>query len=307
MLNEYDYEIEKILDEIEKIDNLLKMYKIYKEKNVDKYLLLLNDLVKIPDKWVDTYEQYKNNVFDRKNISYKTIIKYNKNFELKVDLINKKIEVLNKCLTDLEIKECVKKYNVLEEDFIKLEKENKFNEYKLKIAKRIFVSAQKQLEEHIKKVFGGITISHIYEKIEPHKRFKELQYQIDFNDDGKPELYVKVLNDKKDSIIPELFFSSAQLNTVALSIFFGGALSTSNPKVKTIFIDDPIGHFDDLNVLSFIDVIRTIISETDWQIIISTHEENFYEIMKVKLNSKYYNSKFLIFKDEGVVVEDNML
>ena len=60
-------------------------------------------------------------------------------------------------------------------------------------------------------------------------------------------------------------------------------------------------------MLSFIDVIRTIISETDWQIIISTHEENFYEIMKVKLNPQYYNSKFLVFKDEGTVVEDNTL
>ena len=106
---------------------------------------------------------------------------------------------------------------------------------------------------------------------------------------------------------PELFFSSAQLNAVALSVFLGGALSSYNSKVKTIFIDDPIGHFDDLNVLSFIDVIRTIISETDWQIIISTHEENFYEIMKVKLNPQYYNSKFLVFKDEGIVVEDEVM
>ena len=75
-------------------------------------------------------------------------------------------------------------------------------------------------------------------------------------------------------------------------------------KVNTIFIDDPIGHFDDLNILSFIDVLRTIITETNWQIIISTHEENFYEVMKIKLNSKYYNSKFFKFKDEGNIEED---
>ena len=74
--------------------------------------------------------------------------------------------------------------------------------------------------------------------------------------------------------------------------------------VDTIFIDDPIGHFDDLNILSFIDVLRTIITETNWQIIISTHDENFYEVMKIKLNSKYYNSKFFKFKDEGNIEED---
>lgn len=307
LVNKYDCEIEKILFEIKEIEKLLQSYRIYRGKNTERYSLITNSLEKTPDKWVDTYKQYKNNVFKRKSISYKTIVKYKKNLDFKMDLAQKKIEVLNKCLSDLAIKEYVKKYNRLEEERIKVQKEKKFSECKLEIAEQIFLSAQKQLEEHIKKVFGGITISHIYEKIEPHKRFRRLQYQIDFSDDGKPELYVKVLNDKEDGVIPELFFSSAQLNAVALSVFLGGALSASNPKIKTIFIDDPIGHFDDLNVLSFIDVIRTIISETDWQIIISTHEENFYEIMKVKLNSQYYNSKFLIFKDEGTVVEDNAL
>lgn len=307
LINEYDCELEKNLLEIEGTEKLLQLYRIYSDKNIERYSLLLNDLEKTPDKWVDTYKKYKNNVFKRKSISFKTIAKYKKNLECKEDLAQKKIEVLNKCLSDLAIKEYVKKYNRLEEERTKLQMEKEFGECKLQIAKQIFLSAQKQLEEHIKKIFGGITISHIYEKIEPHKRFRRLQYQIEFSDDGKPELYVKVLNDEEDGVVPELFFSSAQLNTVALSVFLGGALSSHNPEVKTIFIDDPIGHFDDLNVLSFIDVIRTIISETDWQIIISTHEENFYEIMKVKLNPKYYNSKFLVFKDEGIVVEDEVL
>ena len=291
LVNEYDCEIKKILFEIKETEKLLQSYRIYSDKNIQKYSMLLNDLKKKPANWVETYEKYKNNVFKGNSISLKTITKYKKVLECKENLAQKKIEVLNKCLSDLAIKEYVKKYNRLEEERIELQKEKEFIECKLQIAKQIFLSAQKQLEEHIKKIFGGITISHIYEKIEPHKRFRRLQYQIEFSDEGKPELYVKALNDEEDGVVPELFFSSAQLNTVALSVFLGGALSSHNPEVKTIFIDDPIGHFDDLNVLSFIDVIRTIISETDWQIIISTHEENFYEIMKVKLNPKYYNSK----------------
>ena len=91
---------------------------------------------------------------------------------------------------------------------------------------------------------------------------------------------------------------------IALSIFWGGALSISEPKLNTILIDDPIGHFDDINVLSFIDVLRTIINKTNWQIIISTHEENFYEIMKVKLSSECYNSKFFVFESEGTIIQD---
>lgn len=306
-ISEYNDGINKMESDISQIQDTLESYKIYQTDNTEKYLLLLNKL-KIPtNKRIDKYEQYRNNVFNKKCISHKTILKYKNIFEQNVDWAQKKIEILNNCLSDLSIKECIKKYNELEEEREKLQLECKLSECKLKVAEEIFSSAQTQLEEHIKNVFGGITISHIYEKIEPHKRFRHLQYQIVFNDDGKPELYIKALNGKEDGVIPELFFSSAQLNAVALSVFLGGALSATNPSTNTIFIDDPIGHFDDLNVLSFIDVIRTIISETNWQIIISTHEENFYELMKVKLSSKYYNSKFFIFKDEGTVVEDSLI
>lgn len=307
LIKEYNYEIEKYLSSIKEIDKLLQVYKIYHYKNVEQYSSLVSKL-NIPEEgWVDIFRKYKNSVFKKKTISHKTILHFKMKLDSKVDMAQKKIEALSRCLSDLSIKESINTYNRLEEERIKLQEKEHFVTRKLEIAEKIFFSAQRQLEEHIKNVFGGITISHIYEKIEPHKRFRQLEYQIGFNNDGVPELYIKVLNDKEEGVIPELFFSSAQLNTVALSVFLGGALTAINPKIKTIFIDDPIGHFDDLNVLSFIDVLRTIISETDWQLIISTHEENFYEIMKVKLNPKHYNSKFLVFEDEATLREDNRL
>ena len=96
LINEYDCELEKNLLEIEETEKLLQLYRIYSDKNIERYSLLLNDLEKTPDKWVDTYKKYKNNVFKRKSISFKTIAKYKKNLECKEDLAQKKIEVLNK-------------------------------------------------------------------------------------------------------------------------------------------------------------------------------------------------------------------
>ena len=117
-----------------------------------------------------------------------------------------------------------------------------FSENKEKIAKDIFSDCENSVGGAYKrKAFGGVTISQIYSKIEPHKRFTKLQYKVSINDNSAPELYMKVSNSKNEDIMPELFFSSAQLNTVALSVFLGGALSASNQKVNTIFIDDPIG------------------------------------------------------------------
>lgn len=304
VINEYNNEIKTNISKLRTVEELLKQYKIYRSQNVDNYTLHLKNLDSKSEEWIDTYKEYKNNVFKKNVIALKTVIKFKNELDSKIDLAQKKLQILNRCLHDYTIKETIKNYNCLIADKIKKQKERDFESCKAKIAEQILSSAKKQLENHIKNVFGGITISHIYEKIEPHKRFKKLEYQIGFNDNEKPELYVKVLNNEEEGVTPELFFSSAQLNTVALSVFLGGALSSTDPQIKTIFIDDPIGHFDDLNVLSFIDVLRTIVSETDWQIIISTHEENFYDIMKVKLNPEYYNSKFLVFEDEGTVVED---
>ncbi|NGT27520.1 hypothetical protein G6Z19_12505, partial [Clostridium perfringens] len=70
-------------------------------------------------------------------------------------------------------------------------------------------------------------------------------------------------------------------------------------KVKTIFIDDPVGHFDDINVLAFVDLLRNIIVDGKWQIVISTHDESFFNLLKNKISDDYYNSKFITFSSIG--------
>lgn len=304
IIEEYKDKIQQCEFEKKEVQDMLKKYNIYYTDNIEKYRSLLETKKIESADWVERYEQYKEKLFQKQNISKKTITLYLKKVDFNINTAQEKLKIWNECMSDVIVKDFVNEYNHIIEEKVELQQKRTFSENKEKIAKDIFQTVRTQLEEHIKKAFGGVTISQIYSKIEPHKRFTKLQYKVSINDNSAPELYMKVLNSKNEDIMPELFFSSAQLNTVALSVFLGGALSASNPKVNTIFIDDPIGHFDDLNVLSFIDVLRTIISETDWQIIISTHEESFYEIMKVKLNPKYYNSKFLIFKDEGNVEED---
>ncbi len=73
---------------------------------------------------------------------------------------------------------------------------------------------------------------------------------MNFNEKDEPQLFIEVCEGEESSkevYRPETYFSTAQLNTVAFSSFFGRALSTNNLPVKTICIDDPIGHFDDMN------------------------------------------------------------
>lgn len=121
----------------------------------------------------------------------------------------------------------------------------------------------------------------------------------------EPQLFIEVCEGEESSkevYRPETYFSTAQLNTVAFSSFFGRALSTNNLPVKTICIDDPIGHFDDMNILGFTDMVRCILEKQDCQIIMSTHEEKVYQIMKRKLDPNFYNTLFIQLDNSEKVI-----
>lgn len=116
-------------------------------------------------------------------------------------------------------------------------------------------------------------------------------------DAQKGELFITLSESESDSdsdYRPEIYFSTAQLNTVAFSSFFSRALDRKNNlPIQTIFIDDPIGHFDDMNILGFADLMRSLIDNSNWQIVISTHDEKIFRILQRKLSGEYYSSCFL--------------
>ncbi len=159
------------------------------------------------------------------------------------------------------------------------------------------MASKEVLQESLRTYFGQNTINRIYQKLDPHEIMKNVRYEIDFEKE-KPELYI-YMNSNSDEHIseegyqPELFFSTAQLNTVAFSSFFGRALERHDLPIGTIFIDDPIDNFDDMNMLGFADLIRSIIESTDCQIVMTTHDPKVLGIMQRKLDPAYHSSRFI--------------
>ena len=129
--------------------------------------------------------------------------------------------------------------------------------------------------------------------------YKKVSYEIMYNDEkNEPELYIKTQADEREPYHPELFFSTAQLNTVALSSFLSRALSLTGIPIGTIVIDDPVGHFDDMNILGFADLMRSIIEKSKKQIVITTHDETVYQIFRRKLPPEIYRSRFIDMTEE---------
>jgi exonuclease SbcC len=61
---------------------------------------------------------------------------------------------------------------------------------------------------------------------------------------------------------------------------------------------------DSINILSTIDLLRSIVVNHKKQIILSTHDENFHNLLKKKMPSNLFNSKFMELKTFGKVKND---
>lgn len=165
----------------------------------------------------------------------------------------------------------------------------------------------KYLTDQIDSFFYEGLINDLYRKIDPHPDYKTVTFKCDFTD-TKPRLNVCVYQEKQNElIIPNLYFSTAQLNILSLSIFLAKALNVKDEKgnsIDCIFIDDPIQSMDSINILSTIDLIRSIVVNQKKQIILSTHDENFHNLLKKKMPTNLFNSKFMELETFGKVKKD---
>ena len=164
------------------------------------------------------------------------------------------------------------------------------------------------LEDSIKQYFHTDLINQLYTTIDPHPDFKEIQFDCKIPETGsRAELNITLKNPEDGSVIsPNLYFSSAQINVLSLSIFLARALNvkdTDGNSVDCIFIDDPIQSMDSINVLGLIDLFRNLCSKFDKQLIISTHDQNFHELLKKKMPKGIFNAKYLELESFGKVVE----
>ncbi len=161
-----------------------------------------------------------------------------------------------------------------------------------------------RLQRRVRGFFYTDLINAIYRKIDPHPDFKRVLFDCEFSESDRPRLNVLVADDKGEAIAPSLYFSAAQVNILSLSIFLARALhvkQADGSDVQCIFIDDPIHSMDSINVLSTIDLLRSISSNFDRQIILSTHDRNFFDLLKKKIPEQQYASKFIELETFGRV------
>lgn len=208
-------------------------------------------------------------------------------------LLNHKLELLLPYVDNASLKS---KITRLQEDLI--DQQSVDHKITLELEKVI-----DYLKSKISGFFYTDLINTIYRKIDPHPTFKNVQFQTTFELDQQPKLHILVTDERGEIIPPTLYFSAAQLNILSLSIFLARAIHAKNGQesLDLILIDDPIHSMDSINVLATIDLLRNISDRYGKQIIISTHNENFFNLLQKKVPSHIFNSKFLTLESYGVL------
>jgi hypothetical protein len=102
----------------------------------------------------------------------------------------------------------------------------------------------------------------IYQKINPQPIFNRIDWERD-SSYNKGTLVLKMLSDLDYEANPSYIYSSAQVNTVVLSLFLSFVLNNNWSKLNAVFMDDPVQNMDDINIFAFIDVIRSICLHLD--------------------------------------------
>ena len=151
------------------------------------------------------------------------------------------------------------------------------------------------------------TTQQLYYRLNPHPIFGKVRIKVnektrELGVEAEASVEHKKLHDIM--VPPSAFFSDAQMNSLAITVFLAGALRQRRSGFQTILIDDPVQQMDEVNVCAFLDLIRGLSGQH--QFIILTCSRDFYLLALDKLVclNKLKRGSFLAYRLEGVALAE---
>lgn len=180
----------------------------------------------------------------------------------------------------------LQRYVIADAETGKLEKEQKLYQEAFAFRENVNKVAKDIEKDMIKKyIMDNKMINFIFGYINPHPFYRQFRIM----KSGAETNMIPVEKNGKDIYLDHLF-SEAQLRVLSLSIFLGLSLSAKDNDFGQIYIDDPVQSMDDINMVSFIDLLRALkrTNRVDKNLIIGTHDLNFSKLMKIKFRHHSY-------------------
>ncbi|MGG2027938.1 AAA family ATPase [Gottfriedia sp. S16(2024)] len=194
-------------------------------------------------------------------------------------------------------------YRASEEAYIKKIKELEKLKEILKELKNVRNQWDKKMVENLK-----IPLQQIYRRINRHTNIQDINLLVQGKTNPLASLNANVNNEE---VAATNILSAGQLSVMALAIFLTISMGQKENTFKCFFLDDPIQTMDDLNILSFIDLLRTELAVTNKnnrfidQLFFTTCDENLERLITHKMKSfgvNYTHIHFTGYGDATVLV-----
>lgn len=284
---------------VERIDVLQKQYdeRIAQKHKIEKERIQILDYLEAECRLIDIHTQSS----DQEIVSkFEQGLKQQKTLKAEQE---KRQMVLGDYISVLHLIEIFLGNKRIEAELFNLRKQEEKIKHLKESFKEEIDGIQHYLEEFVESYFELDLINRLYNAIDPHPDYKEIQFKCDFKlKNPRLKVLLNSREDGKESIVPNLYFSTAQINILSFCIFLAKALFATDNEGKSmdcIFIDDPIQALDDINVLSIIDLLRNVAFSMDKQIVLTTHDRNFFELLQKKVPDTLFNSRFITLPERG--------
>ena len=86
-------------------------------------------------------------------------------------------------------------------------------------------------------------------------------------------------------INPNYFFSEGQLSALSVSALLAASTTFSWSRWRGLLLDDPLQHNDIIHASAFMDLLRQMVRELRYQVILSTHDSSEAEFLARKCRS----------------------
>jgi energy-coupling factor transporter ATP-binding protein EcfA2 len=156
-----------------------------------------------------------------------------------------------------------------------------------------FVGKQKEALENFINNFSG-TINEYYQYMNPGEQFDEIKIVTMGEEDELAGITIEYKYNNNWVSPPQKYFSESHLNCFGLS-FFLASVKAFNKENKFIILDDIISSFDANHRKRFADLLLEKFS--DFQIILLTHEVNWFEYVRNAVKSKNWLIKTIKWTD----------
>ena len=259
----------------------------------------VDDKIKGLTQFIDYYQNILENTtteIDLDDMKLELLVGKITNLERLIKAVESDKEIQN---VSLEMKEQKKLFTESEKLYTRRKKELDELKRISRDLKRLRVQWDKDRVDEIKE-----PLRKIYRRINRHTNIKDINLLIEGRTNKIAGLWANTNEDEE--IFATNILSAGQLSVVALAIFISVALSQKESPFKCYFMDDPIQTMDDLNILSFIDLLRTELAQKNQmgtqfvdQLFFTTCDEKLERLISHKMKNFGVNFSHVHFTGYG--------